>query len=54
MYTGLVRAPGVPTDIYVLLPAQVADPGILEVLDDRKPVYRDADVKEQIKLVLEF
>ena len=54
VYTGLERAPGVPTDIYVLLPAQVADTGILEVLDDRKPVYRDADVKEQIKLVLEF
>ena len=54
VFTGLVRAPGVDPSIYVLLPAQVADPGILEVLDNRKPVYRDADVKEQIKLVLEF
>jgi hypothetical protein len=54
VYTGLVRAGGVPPELYVLLPEQVEDPGILEILDDRKPVYRDADVKEQIKLVLEF
>ena len=54
VYTGLARASGVPSDIYVLLPNQVEDPGTLEILDNRKPVYRDADVKEQIKLILEF
>ena len=54
VYTGLVPIDTVAEASYALLPSQVSDPGLLEVLDYRKPVYRDTDVRERIKLVLEF
>ena len=54
VFTGLVPKPEVPIGQYVLLPEQVEDMGLLEVIDNRKPVYRDTDVREHIKLILEF
>ena len=54
IYTGLSAVEGIPESQYVLLPEEVSDTGILEILDNRKPVYRDSDVRETIKLILEF
>lgn len=54
VYTGLVPEDGVSSAQYALLPTEVKDPGLLEVIDFRKPIYRDTDVRERIKLVLEF
>lgn len=54
VYTGLKLNDGVNPAIYAVLPDQVKSTGILEVIDNRKPVYRDSDVREKIKLILEF
>lgn len=54
LISGLKKASSVQADKYALLPNQVADTGLLEVIDNRKPVYRDTDVREKIKIVLEF
>lgn len=54
VYTGLKVKAGVDVNKYALIPAEVDDEGILEVLDNRKPVFRDNDVREQIKIILEF
>lgn len=54
VYTGLKRNSGVPEGKYNLLPTDVQDPGILEVLDNRTPVYRESDQREQLILILEF
>lgn len=54
VYTGLQPVSGTSEAAYALLPSQVAEQGLLEVIDFRKPVYRDTDVRERIKLVLEF
>lgn len=39
---------------YVVLPTDIKDKGILEILDNRKPIYREADQVEILKLVVEF
>ena len=54
VYTGLVPNSDVSAATYALLPSQVQDQGLLEVIDFRKPVYRDTDVREKLKIVLEF
>lgn len=54
VYTGLKTKDEISEAIYSLLPNQVEDPGLLEVIDFRKPVYRDTDVRERIQLILEF
>ena len=54
IYTGLSAVEGIPESQYVLLPEEVLDAGILEIIDNRKPVYRDSDVRETLKLILEF
>ncbi len=54
VHTGLKPVEGVLSTLYALLPNQVSDEGLLEVIDYRKPVYRDMDVRERIKLILEF
>lgn len=53
-YSGLVRADGVPEAKVNLLPDEVLDPGILEILDNRTPVYRDLDQRELVSFILEF
>lgn len=37
-----------------LLPEEVADPGIIEVIDNRTPVYREADQREKLVVIIEF
>lgn len=54
VYTGLKLAEGVNPAKYAVLPEEVESNGLLEVIDNRKPIYRDADVKEKIKIILEF
>lgn len=54
VYTNTKLAEDTDPNKYNLLPEEVEDAGVLEVLDNRKPVYRDNDVRETIKLVLEF
>lgn len=54
VYTGLVPKSGISEATYALLPSQVQSQGLLEVIDFRKPVYRDTDVREKLKIVLEF
>lgn len=39
---------------YVVLPNHIKDKGIVEVIDNRKPIYREADQVEILKLVIEF
>lgn len=54
VYTGVQLSAGVDENKYNLLPSEVNNPGLLEVLDNRKPVFRDNDVRETIKLIMEF
>lgn len=54
VHTGLVLRADVNPAKYAVLPEEVDDPGILEILDNRKPVYRDSDVKERVRIILEF
>ena len=54
IYTGLRKSESVKGNVYNLLPNQVVDKGLLEVIDYRKPVYRDTDVREKLKIILEF
>lgn len=52
--SGLKPVEGTSEALYSLLPIQVEDPGLTEVVDFRKPVWRDTDVRERVKIVLEF
>ena len=54
LFSGVKLKDDVNPSLYAVLPDQVKDSGLLEVIDNRKPVYRDVDVKDKIKLVLEF
>lgn len=54
VYSRLVKAAGVSASKANLLPTEVADPGILEILDNRRVVNRQSDQKEQLSLVIEF
>lgn len=53
IFTNLVKQVGVG-EKYNLLPSEVADPGILEVLDNRKPSTRQDTTKEQLCFILAF
>lgn len=54
LYSRLVKDGAVPGGQTALLPAEVTDPGILEVTDNRKPITRQLDQKEILELVIEF
>ena len=54
VYSGLTKAVGVLSSKYALNVNEVADAGLLEVIDNRKPVYRSADLREHMKLIIEF
>ena len=54
IYTGLTLKEDVPNGTYAVLPEMVEKPGILEVIDYRKPIYREADTREQLVVILEF
>lgn len=50
----VVKNTGVSDSKYALLPSEVKDKGIDEIIDNRKPIYRSDDMKESIVLVVEF
>lgn len=52
--TGLVPNDDVPSGQYALTPEQVKEPGVLECIDNRRPVYRQADQQERIIIIIEF
>ena len=54
VFTGLKVKPGVESSSYALTPDQVSDPGIGEALDNRTPIYREADQREKLTMVIEF
>lgn len=54
VYTRVVRNPGVSTSKTVLLPSEIQNPGLLEVLDNRHVVTRLTDTKEVYSLIIEF
>lgn len=54
LYSNLVPAVGVPSGQYSLLPAQVADRGILEAFDNRVASFHAADGKDTLSIILQF
>lgn len=54
IYTGVVKEVNVPPGQDNLLPGEVSNTGILEVLDNRQPSNRQLDQRETLSLILEF
>lgn len=54
VFNRLTLAAGVSSSTLALLPAQVEDPGLLEVVEFRKVTSRDIDQKEYISVIVEF
>lgn len=54
VYVGLQKAEGVDPQKYALLPEEVANSGVLEVIDNRKASNRQIDQREKLSLILEF
>jgi hypothetical protein len=52
--TGLTRKVDVPSGKPALLPEEVDNPGILEVLDNSKVTTRNANQKELLSIILEY
>lgn len=53
VFTGLTRKTGVTLGQERLLPTEVEDVGVLEVLDNRKVIYRDADSRQNYSFIVE-
>lgn len=54
VFSRVQRAEGVDPTKQVLLPAEIASCGIMEVLDNRHVVTRQPDVKDVYQLIIEF
>ena len=54
VYTGVVRKGGIPAGKDNLLPSEVSNQGLLEVLDNRGASNRQLDQRETLSLILEF
>ena len=52
--SGLVPADSVVDGRANLLPSQVKDVGIPEVLDNRTPIFREPDQREKLIVIIEF
>jgi hypothetical protein len=52
--TGLTKKSTVASGKSNLLPSEVDNPGILEVLDNRTPIYREVDQREKLSVIIEF
>lgn len=52
--TGLVKSESVAAGKTALLPEEVSDAGILQAIYHRKPVYRDANQREQLMTIITF
>lgn len=53
-FSGLKPKDGVESGKFVLFPEEVESPGIPEMLDNRTPVYREADQREKLSVIIEF
>ena len=54
LYTNLVRASGVDSNKTTLLPSEVEDPGLLEIIDNRVKVTRLEDTRENLSFIIKF
>ena len=54
VYSRVVKNEGILPGKFNLLPSEVADLGILEIIDNRKKTSRNLDQKETLSIVLEF
>lgn len=54
VYTGVVKKPELPAGQDNLLPTEVDNVGVLEVIDNREFSNRQLDQKEVLSLILEF
>ncbi|MOA58663.1 hypothetical protein D3C78_1830930 [compost metagenome] len=54
LYSNLTRESSVPSGQLVLLPAEVEDTGLLEIVDNRRVTHRQDDQSEKLSLVIEF
>ena len=54
IFSRVQRAEGVPSNQAVLLADDIADTGILEVIDNRHVVTRQADTKDVYQMIIEF
>lgn len=54
IFSGLVRSESVAAGKTALLASQVTDPGILQAIYHRKPVYRDPNQRELLTTILTF
>jgi len=54
LYSGLVVDSSVPAGKLSLLPEEVEDTGLLEVVDNRRVTHRQDDQSEKLSLIIEF
>lgn len=54
VFSGLKRLESVAQGKSALLPSEVEDPGILQAIYHRKPVYRDSNQRELLTTILTF
>lgn len=54
IFSGLVRHTGVADSVLALLPSQVDDPGLMELVDNRTPVTRVSSLREEYEYLLEL
>lgn len=52
--TNIVTKEGVSEGAYALTPDMIEDPGDLEILNNRRGIGREADMREQIAVIIEF
>lgn len=53
-FSGLKPKDNIETGKFVLFPEEVEYSGIPEMLDNRSPVYREADQREKLSVIIEF
>lgn len=54
LQTGVRRKSSVPSAQYVLLPNEIEEMGITEIIDQIEPIYRRADKREKVGIIAEF
>lgn len=52
--TGITRKSGISKDKYVLEADEISDKGITEIIDFRRPIYRETGQREELAVVIEF
>lgn len=54
LQTGVVRKSSVPAAQYVLLPEEIENVGVAEIIDNITPIYRRVDKREKLGIIAEF